>query len=245
MRHLDIIGIGVGGVSQTTLRANGIIAQAGRVFTLIDSPDLPRYLEALNAKNVLNLLGCYRLGAAPGAVYDTIVRNILEDESEWTRGAFVVEGNPQLYNIPVRRLRSEGARRGWKVAVHPAVSAIDTMLIDLNLAVEEDGLLILDAARMLDRRMSLLPSVGHLILQLAACTQEHFIAPDAQTPAMFEPLRCHLELFFPAIHPFTIIRSAIKDGDSPMLISTTIAELPQHARKIDYFCSGYIAPRRT
>lgn len=239
--HIDIVGFGIGGVPNITLRTNGIIVEADRVFTLVASTDLAAYLEAVGKSNV-DLTDCYDFGRTAREVYDEIVERIIEQSKGYRQIAFVVDGNPQLYNTPVRRLHEAAARLNWEVVIHPAVSSLDTILIDLNLSISETGLQIFDCGRMLARRIPPHPRIGCLLLQLAACSVSTFIPVSAQTMATFDPLREWLLHYYPEPHQFIIIRTAIGASDRPKLIETTIAAFPDHAKEIDYYCSAYIPP---
>jgi uncharacterized protein YabN with tetrapyrrole methylase and pyrophosphatase domain len=246
IRHLDIVGFGIGGASNITLRVNALIKFADCVFTDVASPGLSDYLRALDVdlSRVIDLLGLTQFCRNPRDIYELLVQQVFSHSSEWHRAVLIEEGHPQLFNTPVHRIVLEGRKRGWDVVVHPAISSLDTMLIDLDLQIEEQGLLILDAARMIRRRQPLLPSAATLILQLGGCMVKEFIDFGEQTPDQFEPLANWLGNFFPVEHRFVVLRSAIHDGAeaSGMQIETTIGDLPQHAPRIDYYCSGYIPP---
>jgi uncharacterized protein YabN with tetrapyrrole methylase and pyrophosphatase domain len=239
--HIDIVGFGIGGVPNITLGTNGIIVEADRVFTLVASTDLADYLEAVGKSNV-DLSDCYDSERTAEEVYDAIVQRIIEQSEGYRHIAVVVDGNPQLYNTPVRRLREVAKQLNWEVVVHPAVSSLDTILIDLDLSISETGLQVFDSGRMVARRIPPDPRVGCLLLQLAACSVPTFIPVTAQTTATFDPLRKWLLEYYSANHRFIIIRTAIGVSDRSKLVETTIGGFPEHAKEIDYYCSAYIPP---
>src|SRR6185295_18400479 len=119
---------------------------------------------------------------------------------------FAVEGHPVIYNTPVGLVRKEAETQGWLVTVHPAISSLDTILNDLGLRMEDRGLQIVDAGRMLMRRTTLNPEMDCLLMQMAACEEPGFVPVRGQTPRMFEGLRSWLGRFYPPSHPLHIIR---------------------------------------
>jgi uncharacterized protein YabN with tetrapyrrole methylase and pyrophosphatase domain len=239
-RLLDIVGFGIGGAGNVTLAANSLLASSDRIFTLVRSPDLEPFMKALE-RDHSDLLGCYKVGLSAADVYLSIVDSIVNDHT-WERAVFLVEGNPQVYNTPVRRLRIEGERRGWRVRVHPAVSSLDLMLIDLDLYIEDSGLQILDAARMLIHRIPVSTRIGCLILQIAACTLRSFVSVRDQDRGTFEPLQKWLAQFYPLEHEFIILRSSINSEEPLKMIKTNLNSFLDYANQIDYDCSVYIPP---
>lgn len=245
MRRLDIVGFGIGGALNMTLGANALIKFAERVFVDIASPERVAYLNALGIEpaRVIDVAPSLQQIDAPRQAYQAMAERVLEGTEGCERTVFVVQGNPQLYNIPVRKIVEEGRRRGWEVVVHPAVSSLDTILIDLDLRIEETGLLVLDAGRMLAKKMPPSPAVATLIMQLGACTVPKFIDPRTQTEQVFVPLRDWLLQFYPGSHPFIIIRSAVTQApESFMRIDSTVGGFSGFAPRIDYYCSGFLPP---
>ncbi len=237
-KKLDILGCGIGGAGQITLSSNVILTSADTIFSLVAYPSFQEYLKAI-ARNSDDLMRFYRDGEDPGAVYQSIASAVLDPSGAWNHAAFVVEGNPRLYNRPVELVVEGGSSLGWEVNMHPSISALDTLLIDLDLSIEASGLQIFDAGRLVAFESEFTPTIPMILFQIAACSSRTFVNQDNQTSDLFRPLQEILLLKYPPDHPFVLTRTATDEAPKEK-IATTILRFPEHARDISYDMSAYV-----
>lgn len=240
VKSLSIIGSGMAD-GHLTEESREILVSAEKVFSLCFENS---WLLAILGQNssIVNLTEAYAIGCRASDVYGEIAAAVVGDPEDWRQGVLVVEGNPQLFNTPVRRIVSAAEHNGWHVEVFPAISSIDTLMIDLDLIIEEQGLQIVDAARMLLWSIHLNASMGCLILQPAAHSSERFVRPEEQTPEMFATLKNWLLRYYNSNHPLTIVRSNGSGRRVAALENSTVEAFDLAAKKIDYSCSLYLPP---
>jgi len=240
MKKFDVVGFSIGGIGNITLNTNNLIAHSDTIYSLVSSKEFPKYLSILG-KEATDLTTFYSTGLSSNEVYNNIFNRIIADfdHDAWSRAVFVVEGNPQVYNKPVQLLRNEFLSKNIEFAIHPAISSIDTILIDLDIHIE-NGIQILDAGRTLAWKQEINPSMDCLLFQIAACSVNHFIRFREQPPEIFIPLSDYLLKYYQKNHPVIIIRSAVLNEEETLKINSTIGGFPDFADKIDYNCSLFI-----
>jgi SAM-dependent methyltransferase len=166
-RRLDVIGFGNGGPSHLTLRANELLARADRVFTLTAAKEVTAYLGSMELQNVVDLSGFARTSVDSDPMGASIMDCLVQDDDGWTNGVLVVESDSPLAPFPFfNHLAADATRRGWTVAVHPAVSSVNTILAHLDAEALAAGLCVCDVHTVIDRSMPLVPSLGTLLLHL-------------------------------------------------------------------------------
>jgi hypothetical protein len=227
-----------------TRRAHELLAQAERVFTLTAVAGLAGYLAGLGVEHVVDLSTAVRPLVSPEAVLEYLVDRILEDDDGGTSAVLVVEADAPVRPFPVGPLRAAGARRGWTVVVHPAVSALDTLLPELDLEELAVGLCVLDVPRLLDRQAPLVSSIATLLLQLGGCTPGPPPANGQPAAGRLDHLSAYLQRSYPAEHPVVVLCSAVREGESARRFTTTVGQLPACPQEIGRCCAAYLPPLR-
>ncbi len=240
-KKINIIGIGIGGVSQISLRSNSLLASSEKVFSLVTNRQFPLYLETLNQQTE-DLIQYYKPNRTADEIYNGISNHIINSgiSENWEEATFVVEGNPQLYNIPVKLLKKKAIELDWNVKIHPAISSLDTILIDLDLQIEELGVQIFDAPRMMINKQKIQNNIPCLILQIANCNNNHFSNIEKQSPEDYLPLKNWLLNFYPESHEVVIVNSAMSEDLKPVLKNGELGKFIEFSSFIDYNSTLYI-----
>ncbi len=247
-RCLDVIGLGVG-PDQLTRQARSAWLAADQVFSLTfrpawTLPDAPHSGWPAPATPRVDLYASCDPEGTPHQAYAAMVNAFFAHRGPWQRAILVTDGNPMLLNEPIRRIMERAYELDWEVTCYPAVSAIDTVTVDLGLRIEEDGLQIVDTARMLLGETPIQPHLGCLLLQVSALSPTAFGHAEAQASSVYEPLRCHLLNLYGATHPFFIVRSPIETTERCRILVTSVEDFPNVARLISSACSAYLPPLR-
>jgi uncharacterized protein YabN with tetrapyrrole methylase and pyrophosphatase domain len=120
-----------------------------------------------------------------------------------------VDGNPIVFNVTTQEILRGGPARGLTVRVFPAVSAIDTVLVDLNQDIGFSGLQIYDASGLVLYRIEPRVDVPCLLLQPQMFGTAYAAVGHEPMPNALNPLRDHLLRFYPPEHEVTFIWSAV------------------------------------
>lgn len=247
MRHLDIIGLGVA-ARQLTQEAIDCWQAADIIFSMTYRSALTAFGQGENpTRREVPWVDLYAFcdpEGSPREAYDSMVEHLFASSRSWQHGVLITDGNPGLFNEPVWRIQQAAPAHGWTVRCLPAVSSIDSIIVDLELRVEEDGLQIVDATRTLQGKTPINPSLGCLILQVNAFGDRRFGDGAARPSASFEPLRQWLLALYPATHPLHIVRSRLGPEDSSKIMMTSVDAFPKFAPLISPICSAYLPPFR-
>ena len=247
-RRLDIIGLGVG-PRQLTPEARIAWQAADIVFSLTFRPNWTSpgaELSGWPAPSTLRVdlyAACDPKGS-PQQAYASMSDALFAMPEPWRRAVLVTDGNPMLLNDPVRRIFERARGLEWQVTCYPAVSSIDTVMVDLGLRVEEDGLQIVETARMLLGKTPIRPELGCLLLQVSVISPRPFGEDFVQPSEVYAPLQRHLRSLYPKDHPFYIVRSPLGGSDKGRILLTSVHGFPNVAQLIDSACSGYLPPFR-
>lgn len=234
---LDIVGLGLGGIENTTLLSNQLIANSDHLLVLSFEPATLDYCAALG-RQFVDLRPLYTKDRPAFEVYRRLVDEIVQQLGA-TKTVLVVDGNPCLYNSIVRLVREQCAQLGVDVKVHPAVSSFDLLISFMDIVVE-NGLQIFDVGRMLRDGVTVNPTVACLLFQLAGGGSTLLAPVAAQTPDTFVPLRDYLLQFYLPVHPFYIARAARSRDENDFRLNTTVSGFIEHAAHIDYDCSAFL-----
>lgn len=254
MKFLDILGAG-NTSGQISIETLDTWRRADLAFTLVSHPALLDQVRnaaraAVDTEAALTTpqeVDLYTFGDPthnPGRAYERMVETVFDASRPWQRGVLLTDGNPLLFNTPVRQILHRARQLGWKTRCHAAVSCIDNLIVDLHLCVEEDGLQIVDAMRVLLDHTPINPSLGCMILQPSGVGPQGLGRVSSPPASAYEPLREKLRSLYPGGHPFIIVRSAADLESDTIIMASSVDEFPQFAPLIHPSCSAYLPPYR-
>jgi tetrapyrrole methylase family protein/MazG family protein len=222
--RLTIVGLGPGDPGLLTVEARDLIASAPEVWlrtrrhpTAAGLPTGPRY-ESFDA--------VYEAEVSFDAVYHAIVGRVLALAARPDGVVYAVPGHPLFGEATVRTLLLRARDAAIDVRVVPGVSFVDTVAAVLRVDPLEEGLLIIDALSLGDRRRMLVPERPTIVAQV----YDRRAASQAKL-ALLEA--------YPPEHPVRIVRAS-GSGDTAV-IETELARL-DHADAFDHLVSLYLRP---
>jgi hypothetical protein len=236
LADLYLLGTGIDGVRQMTAETRDVLRRCRIVLHLSDQH---RALSRLNP-NTVNLDEQYWTGELREAVYRRLVRMVMEEVERGPGVALVSYGHPLLFDDSAATLRRKARRRGWRCAVLPAISCLDTLCIDLAIDYG-DGLQVFDAYHLVESKLTLCPMIHTLIFQLYEFGWDRTADAIQAEPGRFHALERHLSRFYPKSHPVFFIYS--DDGDSGLVrIKTRIDRIDTRQSKMFPGLTLYLPP---
>lgn len=224
MGELIVVGLGPGDASLLTVEARDLIAAAQEVWlrtarhpTVAGLPPGPRY-ESFDE--------IYEREPSFEAVYEAIVRRVLELAARPEGAVYAVPGHPLFGEATVRALLLRAPEAGVSMRIAAGVSFVDTIATALGLDPLTDGLLILDALSLGDRRRMLVPERPTVVAQV----YDRRAASQAKLALLAA---------YPPDHPVRIARAS-GTGDAGV-IDTTLARL-DHEDAFDHLVTLYLPP---
>jgi tetrapyrrole methylase family protein/MazG family protein len=224
MGHITIIGLGPGDASLLTIEARDLIAAASEVWlrtarhpTVAGLPAGPAY-ESFDE--------IYEREPSFDAVYRAIVTRVLELAARPQGVVYAVPGHPLFGEATVRTLLLRAAEAGLAPRIVAGVSFVDTIATVIGVDPLTDGLLIIDALSLGDRRRMLVPERPTIVAQVY----------DRRAASM---AKLALLNAYPPDHPVRIVRAAGTEGGD--VIEVELARL-DHADAFDHLVTLYLPP---
>lgn len=211
-RRVDVYLIGRGirdGVEQMTTESLNALKASRLVFETSGDAESVRGIHP----NVIDMADDYWTGELCDDVYarmeDTIVREV---RTNGPTVAVITDGHPMFFDEINWNLLKKGKRRGMNVVALPAVSSLDTMMIDVGMDVG-DGAQIVHANQLLLYDLTLDPHLQTYVLQIGKFGTSFYSAGTKRNlPGRFTPLVKHLTRFYPADVMVTLIISLGEDS---------------------------------
>lgn len=170
--------------------------------------DLVGWLLRDLAPRVESIVDLYQAGRPRREIYDQMVATVLDAaESERPLG-FFTDGNPIIFDQVSGGILARGTDRGLDVRILPAVSSIDTALVDLKYDIGTTGLQIFEATWLVLREIEPRVDVPCLVLGINAFGTAYATIHHELRPPALAPLRDHLLRFYAPEHEVAFVASA-------------------------------------
>ena len=239
----DIIvaGTGMVGLHQLTLEADWALRHCATIFTLHHDPFVMDELRA-RYPSVVPLDDLYAPGKLREDTYSEVAETVLDAAGSRVPVAFLTYGHPRTFVTPTRYIVERAVARGRTVRVMPGISALDTLLIDLELDPGVGGLQLYGANDVVVNAKTISPCVPCLIWQVGAVGTVTFEQEQMTSPQKVALLTGSLAKFYPPGHGVVLARSAYAPLAAPRLIRTTLDALPALAGRLQRSDTLYLPP---
>jgi tetrapyrrole methylase family protein / MazG family protein len=235
---VSIVGLGIRGPLQVTRETDEVLRSCRVIHYVATEPDAVDYLAGFRAElNDLHRL--YTVGRERMPVYRAMTEAVLRDGRERPPTALALYGHPMMFVTPSRMIRVKADLLGLRTRVLPAISALDCLMVDLNLDPNEHGLVQYEVNYALLYRPSLDPNVPCLLWQVGSAESTLYAMPP-RTPNRFVRLRNYLRQFFPAEHVVALAVTATRPEAESDVTWLTLRDLPDAYYLIQGLTTLYI-----
>ena len=201
-----ILGLGVVTSRHLTREAEAVLRRCSKVFTLDNGFGARRTVEELGPE-VVDLNALYAEGQERRRSYQRMAAAVVAAASSEPPVAFATYGHPKIFCFPSTLIQRAAPLLGLRLMVLPGVSALDTLLIDVDYDFGTGGLQMYDASDALLRRRTLQPDVPCILWQATWVAEPRFRS-DRPTADDLRALETYLLGFYPADHQLLSVFSA-------------------------------------
>lgn len=223
-RKLFLLGAGVTYPGHLTNETVSKLEEADVIFSNIPEDRLAELPSTLPDKTI-SVWPLYVDGRKRQENYQRVVTAIHEKMEGFNRVAWLTRGNPVIFDSVTSALSEVARKDGWDVEIFPAVSSIDTLLVDVEFE-PAGGLLICEATALVTGHVQINPLFAAMILQPGA-----FLTPEARLGQSYKqinlsPLAEHLQKFYPSNHPCAFVISSHSQGLSKCVTWSSLDAFP-------------------
>lgn len=242
-READIYvaGLGIKGIEHVTRETESV---ARRSMEILAVPTLPAAMSFLRelCPRVTDLHPVsYREDENRIAAYDTMSAMVLAAALDHPPVMFATYGHPLVYVYPTRQIIDAAPYLGLTVKVLPAVSSLDTMIIDLDFDPAINGLQMYEATDVLARQRPLQNDVPCLLWQVGA-VESVLYSSAPNKPERFYRIKEHLLKFYPPDHEVTAVYSSHHPLFDPSTVTFPLSDMEQHHDDLHQGLTLYIPP---
>ena len=177
------------------------------------------------APRIESIIDLYQVGRPRRQIYDQMVATVLDAADRERPLGFFTDGNPIIFDQVSGGILARGAERGLDVRILPAVSSIDTALVDLKYDIGNTGLQIFEATWMVMREVGPRVDVPCLVLGINAFGTAFATIHHELRPRALAPLRDHLLHFYSPEHEVAFLASATWWHEEPRISRLPLREL--------------------
>lgn len=225
-----VVGLGIKTVQHVTREAEHAMRNSNKIFYVDSGFGVQEYLATL-CPNVYSMLDRYEEGTDRRGAYHAMATTVLDAALDGGPVCFATYGHPQVYVYPTRLIREAAALLGLTVKVVAGISALDSILIDLDIDPGPQGFQMYEATDMLTRARPLQPDVPCLLWQVSA-VETALYSQDRGTAERFMRLQNYLLRFYPPGHQVTMVLSSayplIESATETFALSGLAAYLAEH-----------------
>ncbi|HEX2259975.1 MAG TPA: SAM-dependent methyltransferase [Actinomycetota bacterium] len=236
-----IVGLGIKGIEHLTRETLAACRRSNSVLAVANHPAVLTYLETLCPKVIdLHPLSYEEDGNRLDA-YDTMSAMVFQAALENPPVTFATYGHPLIYVYPTRQIIDAAPFLGLTVKVLPAISSLDTMLIDLDVDPAMNGLQMYEATDLLVKQRPLQSDVPCLIWQIGAVESVLYSSAPSK-PERFFKILDYLLQFYPPEHEVTAVYSTNHPLLEPSLVRFPLGEMDHHNDDLHQGLTLYLPP---
>jgi Tetrapyrrole (Corrin/Porphyrin) Methylases len=225
-----------------TIETEHALRESAVIYHLLSlTPAMRRYLSRLGPR-LVNLAPLYRDGALDLDIYEFISSFVVASALRHRRLALIVPGHPLVYATPTALIQNQARMRGIKVLVLPAISSIDTMLLQLGLDIADHGVQIYESNRFVYYGNAPDPRVPLFLMQPGGFGTGIITRGRTSVPRRFRNLSRALLATYPPRHRCCLVTSSIAKEHPGALRWFALRDLERMAPHIDYHATLYIPP---
>jgi uroporphyrin-III C-methyltransferase len=219
------VGVGIGGVGQTTLEAAALIRRAERLFYCVVDGAVELWLRECNPR-AASLAPLYQEGRDRGETYADMSKAFVTAVREGHSTCAVFYGHPgvlvEATHATIRQLRVEG----YPARMVPAVSADGCLYADLLLNPGDRGLQSHETSRFVYNDRDWDPHTPLILWQVGVFGRTDWTARPQPDPARLSDVRARLLTRYPETHGVILYYAATSPMMGPNIRHVALKDLP-------------------
>ncbi|MET9444155.1 SAM-dependent methyltransferase [Streptomyces sp. NPDC006610] len=236
-----IVGLGIKGIEHITRETESACRRSQEILAVPTLPAGMTFLRSL-CDRVTDLHPVsYKEDENRLNAYDTMSAMVLEAALDHPPVTFATYGHPLVYVYPTRQILDAAPYLGLNVRVLPAVSALDTMIIDLDFDPAIDGLQMYEATDLLVRQRPLQTDVPCMLWQVGA-VESVLYSSAPNSPERFFRIKDYLLRFYPPEHEVAAVYSSPHPLFEASVVRFTLGAMEQHHDQLHQGLTLYIPP---
>lgn len=235
-----LVGLGIMSLRHVTREAEDAIRVSHRILFVDATLGVREYLQS-HCSHVESLLDEYQDGRPRIDTYRAMAVRVLEAALDDPPVTFAVYGHPSFFVYPSSLVRAAAQPLGLRTHVVPGVSAIDTVLADLDVDAGTLGLQVFEATSVLLEQRELDAQVPLLLMQVDALESGLFTVARSTT-RRFQRLQDHLLKFYPADHEVRNVQSSTHPLFDPRIDSFPLSRLAEQLGEAPLAGTLYLEP---
>ncbi len=193
---IHVVGLGIEPGAHLTAGTDRLLRTVARVLYLDAGVATQELLEARCANVEALYTRAYEERGSRLGAYHRVAVEVLAAALEEAPVAFATQGHPSVFCYPPLLIRDAARLLGLRVAIHPAIGALDCLFAELGLDPSVHGLQSYEATDLLLRRRVLQPDVP-LVLWQAGTVETRLHTRRVSAPGRFDRLKAWLLHFYP------------------------------------------------
>ena len=240
MADISLVGCGLFPERHLTVEAVELLGKT-EIYTILPTLAVERYLQR-HGFAFHDLSSLYVEAADHREICRRIADAILAVAALKTRPiSYLTYGHPMLFDTPAKLILSGAGKLGLSVNIVAGVSFVDSILAELGLSVDQSGLQIADATRLVAEQLPINPRQPLFLANVGALFHEKTAGLSGAAEQHVARLVGHLARSFPASQPATLC-DFDEDGEAPLFLTVRLEEVPALASGLSYATTLLIAP---
>lgn len=223
MTNIYVLGVGQRFPDHLTLEVLETMEMCDTIFTVLNKSAIDRLPHEIAAK-CQSLEDLFRPDRPRKDNYVDVARTVVDAAADGSVVAWLTLGNPRIVDSIAELLVRLTANTDLTVELIPAVSSLDTVLIDVKHDPAE-GILAIEATTMVLRQTPLHPAVATLIFQPGVFGTLDPRLTVKSEPVPLDGLRDHLLRYYAGDQPIAFVSSPAQREREATIIWTPIADM--------------------
>jgi uncharacterized protein YabN with tetrapyrrole methylase and pyrophosphatase domain len=245
LRPIDIYvcGTGMRIPGHLTVETMGVLQGCHRIFSIMPQ-DVKNLLPSPLSERFEHLWSLYRPREFGQWTYESILDSVLDAAKEQPPVALLTQGNPIILEPITQALLARAREEDLTIEIRPGVSAIDTILVELQIDIAS-GIQIFNASVVVLDEKEIRPDLPCLLIQPASTAVSGETVQLGHQGAFGRTLRDYLLRFYPADHEVACVIPSISIGSRTRIDRFPLAQFGDRDEALATGASFYLsaAPR--
>lgn len=220
------VGIGIGGVAQTTIEAVARIRAADKVFHCVIDPAVELWLREANP-SAESLTPLYGEGKDRADTYDEMVHAFVGSVRAGRSTCAAFYGHPGVFVEATHRTIKQLRREGYPARMLPAVSSDGCLYADLLVNPGDHGVQSYEASFFLYGRPAFNPRAALLLWQIGVLGETDWTAKPQRHPERLAEMTTRLKKRYPADHEVALYFASTFPTEPPTIRRFPLRDLPR------------------